>query len=157
MKVMVEIDNRCEPARLPAADQCRRWLEETLDFLELEGRFSVSLQYLTRTDATALNRRYRGKAAATNVLSFPAGLPAPVIEKLDFQPLGDIAICPELLAAEANEQNKALESHWAHMLVHGMLHLLGYDHLEQDAAMAMERIEIAVLNKFGISNPYLIG
>ncbi|MCY4356830.1 MAG: rRNA maturation RNase YbeY [Gammaproteobacteria bacterium] len=157
MKVMVEIDNRCASGQLPGESLCQSWLKATLNYLQLEGDFSVSLQFLPRSEAQALNRQYRGKSSATNVLSFPAQLPTAVLENLEIQPLGDIAVCPELVESEAVAQNKSLESHWAHILIHGMLHLLGHDHVQESAATAMETIEIGVLKKFGIANPYLIG
>jgi probable rRNA maturation factor len=97
-----------------------------------------------------LNSRYRGKRHATNVLSFPAA-PMPGA------PLGDLVICAQVLRAEAHEQNKSLRAHWAHLVVHGALHLVGYDHERDADARRMERREIVVLRRLGFPNPYRLG
>ena len=101
----------------------------------------------------ALNRQFRGKDKPTNVLAFPAiGAQGAVP-----QPLGDVVICPAVLRREAHEQGKTLQAHWAHLVVHGALHLAGFDHeLERDA-QRMERREIAVLRSLGFDNPYRMG
>ncbi len=110
----------------------------------------VVVRLVDAEEMTRLNGQYRGKARPTNVLSFPAepppGLPDPA--------LGDIVICAPVVADEAAAQNKPLPAHWAHLVVHGTLHLLGYDHVEADAAEEMERLERDILSTFGISNPY---
>ena len=101
-------------------------------------------------ESRRLNARYRGKDKPTNVLSFPAvELPAG-----PERPLGDLVICPDVLRAEAREQRKSLRAHWAHLVVHGTLHLVGYDHEESADADRMERREIAVLRRLGFPNPY---
>ena len=100
-----------------------------------------------------LNARYRGKDKPTNVLSFPAS-PLPAAPSAPAQPLGDLVICPPVLRAEAREQGKSLRAHWAHLVVHGALHLLGYDHERDADARRMERREIAVLRRLGFPNPY---
>jgi probable rRNA maturation factor len=104
-------------------------------------------------ESARLNARFRGRPAPTNVLSFsPAPLPrrAP----LAAAPLGELVICPRLLRQEAREQDKTLEAHWAHLVVHGALHLAGYDHERAAQARRMERREIAVLRRLGFGNPY---
>jgi len=102
------------------------------------------------TESRRLNARFRGKDRPTNVLSFPAAaLPAG-----PEHPLGDIVICPMVLRAEAREQRKTLRAHWAHLVVHGTLHLVGYDHEDPADADRMERREIAVLRRLGFPNPY---
>ena len=102
-------------------------------------------------ESRRLNARYRGRDKPTNVLSFPAPeLPA-VPDQL---PLGDLVICPEVLRAEAREQRKSLRAHWAHLVVHGTLHLIGYDHMQPGEACRMERREISVLRRLGFPNPY---
>jgi probable rRNA maturation factor len=112
----------------------------------------LSVRVVGRAESRRLNSHYRGKDYATNVLSFPApALPAPG----DLQPLGDLVICPQVLKREAQEQNKTLRAHWAHLVVHGALHLIGYDHERSSAeARRMERREIAVLRELGFANPY---
>ena len=106
-------------------------------------------------ESQALNREYRGKDKPTNVLSFPSELPEEVLDSLPREPLGDIIICVPVVFAEAAEQGKAARDHWAHLTVHGVLHLLGFDHIEDDEAEEMEGLEIRVLAGLGIANPYL--
>ena len=105
---------------------------------------------MARAESRRLNARYRGRDRPTNVLSFPAeripGAPA--------QPLGDLVICPAVLRAEARLQGKSLRAHWAHLIVHGTLHLLGYDHEDSGEAQRMERREITLLRRLGFANPY---
>lgn len=97
-----------------------------------------------------LNANYRGKDGATNVLSFPADLPA----ELDLPLLGDIVICAPVVIAEADQQGKTASAHWAHMTVHGTLHLLGYDHVKEEEAEIMEALESAILRQLDYSCPY---
>jgi probable rRNA maturation factor len=97
-----------------------------------------------------LNEYYRHKAGSTNVLSFPFEVPEGVLSHL----LGDLVICAAVVEREAREQGKDLEAHWAHMVVHGMLHLQGYDHISETDAAVMEAEEIAILNSLGFPNPY---
>ena len=105
-------------------------------------------------ESRRLNARYRGRDAPTNVLSFaPPALPAPA--RKSTRPLGDLVICPRVLSGEARAQAKTLEAHWAHLVVHGTLHLIGYDHQRAAEARRMERREIAVLRRLGFANPYL--
>jgi len=115
----------------------------------------VSVRLVGRAESRKLNAHYRGKDYATNVLSFPA-LPAAIAPKSSdaTQPLGDLVICPPVLRVEAREQRKTLRAHWAHLVVHGSLHLIGYDHEDDADAQRMERREIAVLRKLGFTNPY---
>jgi probable rRNA maturation factor len=105
-------------------------------------------------ESRRLNAHYRGRDKPTNVLSFPAMVAAaPAGEP---QPLGDLVICPKVVSAEAREQRKSLRAHWAHLIVHGALHLIGYDHERPADARRMERREVAVLKRLGFSNPYSI-
>ena len=96
-------------------------------------------------------RVYRGKDKPTNVLSFP---PAPLPGRGESRPLGDLVICAQVVRSEAREQKKPLDAHWAHLVVHGALHLIGYDHEREAEAKRMERREIAVLRRLGFANPY---
>jgi len=110
----------------------------------------VSLRIVGPTEGRRLNRDYRGRDYATNVLSFPAGsLPA-----IAPRPLGDLVVCASVVAREAREQHKPVRAHWAHLVVHGVLHLLGHDHEDDAGARRMERREIAVLRALGFANPY---
>jgi probable rRNA maturation factor len=118
----------------------------------------VAVRLVGRAEIRKLNAQYRGKDYATNVLSFPA-LPAAIAPKSSAdtaQPLGDLVICPPVLRVEAREQHKTLRAHWAHLVVHGALHLIGYDHEDDEDARRMERREVAVLRKLGFENPYKV-
>ena len=102
-------------------------------------------------ESRRLNRSYRGKDAPTNVLSFPAS----ALEHASDGALGDLAICAPVVAREARAQDKPLAAHWAHMVVHGVLHLLGHDHRHDREARRMERAEVEILRAFGYQNPYI--
>ena len=113
-------------------------------------RLSASILFAGDAEVHALNREWRGKDKPTNVLSFPTTAPAGVKP----QPLGDIVICPAVLKREAREQGKPERAHWAHLVVHGTLHLVGYDHEDDADARRMERREVAVLRRLGFPDPY---
>jgi probable rRNA maturation factor len=114
------------------------------------------------TESRRLNARYRGRNKPTNVLSFPAAelpvgrskAPQAALDNPTIRPLGDLVICPDVLRAEAREQHKSLRAHWAHLVVHGALHLVGYDHEDLADANRMERREVSVLRRLGFANPY---
>ena len=114
----------------------------------------ITLRVVDEDEIRILNRDYRGKDAPTNVLSFPFdmpdGLPEGAVELL----LGDIIICDAVVRREAEEQHKPLDAHWAHMVTHGVLHLLGYDHIDDDDALVMETLEIRALGELGFPDPY---
>ncbi len=106
-------------------------------------------------ESQELNATYRQKNAPTNVLSFASDLPEAMIDKLGYRPLGDLVICIPIVLAQANEQQKSPQHHFTHLVVHGILHLLGYDHETCDNdAQQMEALEIAILKQLGIDNPY---
>lgn len=113
----------------------------------------VTIRIVDIDEMTKLNENYRHKQGPTNVLSFPADLP----EEVEEDYLGDIVICAPVVNREAKEQGKTEDLHWAHMVVHGMFHLLGHDHETETEAEAMETLEIAVLQNLGFSNPYQHG
>ncbi|MDD1625774.1 MAG: rRNA maturation RNase YbeY, partial [Methylococcaceae bacterium] len=102
-------------------------------------------------ESAELNEQYRHKQGPTNILSFPVEVPFGIELNL----LGDLVVCAPVLEKEALEQHKALTDHWAHIIVHGVLHLLGYDHIDDKEAELMENKEITILNKLNIKNPYL--
>ncbi len=110
----------------------------------------VSMLITDIDEMQQLNKQYRDKDQATNVLSFPMRLPV----EDDVYLLGDIALCAPVIKLEANQQSKSEMSHWAHMVVHGMLHLQGYDHINSDEAEEMERLEIKILHQLGFADPY---
>lgn len=117
---------------------------------------NVAVCIVDENSMQAINNEYRGKNKPTNILSFPfetpEGLPDDALE-IDF--LGDLVICPQVLSNEATMQKKSLDAHWKHILIHGILHLLGYDHIEDDEAEIMENLEISLLSQLSIDNPYL--
>ncbi len=133
---------------LPAASSVRRWVAAALAQQQQAGALCVRL--VDESEGRELNRDWRGKDYATNVLSFPAELE---IEQQRW--LGDLVICAPVVAREAVEQNKASKDHCAHLTVHGVLHLLGYDHQDEAEALAMEALEVEILAQLGIANPYL--
>ena len=105
-------------------------------------------------ESRRLNARYRGRDKPTNVLSFPVAELPPAVAEGEPRPLGDLVICPQVLRTEARDQKKSLRAHWAHLVVHGSLHLIGYDHEHDTDANRMERREISVLRRLGFANPY---
>lgn len=116
------------------------------------GDAELALRVVDEPEGRELNATYRGRNYATNVLSFEAGLPEGVLPQM----LGDIAICAPVVEREAGEQGKAVEAHWAHMLVHGVLHLLGYDHIDDADAERMEALEREILDGLGYPDPYAV-
>lgn len=134
---------------LPSEDDFQRWARTALEGAE-DKDYELSLRIVDTEEMIELNHQYRHKNKATNVLSFPADLP----EELNLPLLGDIVICAPIVEKEACEQEKTLPAHWAHMLIHGMLHLLGYDHLDDDEADTMEALEINYLARLGFTSPY---
>jgi probable rRNA maturation factor len=136
---------------LPAARDFRLWAAAALGARARGREISVSLVGAARS--RALNAHYRGRDHATNVLSFPA---PPQGAAGSAGLLGDLVICPAVLRAEARAQHKSARAHWAHLVVHGVLHLAGYDHERADDARRMERREVRVLAGLGVANPYRI-
>jgi len=134
----------------PSATEIESWVRAVLEHQQEHGEVSVAL--LSEEAIQQLNRDYRGKDQATNVLSFPADIP----DFVDLKHLGDILICPSVVRREAQEQGKQESAHWAHMVVHGCLHLLGYDHIEDDQAEQMESLETVILAKLGYPAPYIV-
>jgi probable rRNA maturation factor len=137
---------------LPSALSFRRWVEAALAGAKRRKPAELAIRIVGTREGRRLNRDYREKDYATNVLSFPIDLPPGVSLPL----IGDLAICAPVVAREAAEQGKPSNHHWAHMTVHGVLHLLGYDHIEDAEAEAMEALEARILTKLGISDPYAI-
>lgn len=132
----------------PEDEQIQQWISASL--FDKTNDTEISIRIVDETEMSQLNHRYRGQNKPTNVLSFPADIPS----DLKLPLLGDIVICAPVIEAEAKQQNKAGIAHWAHMLVHGTLHLLGYDHVEDSQATEMESLEISILQKLGYTNPY---
>lgn len=136
-------------AGIPAANSFRRWAAAALDGRIREADLAIRL--VDDREGLALNRHYRGKDYPTNVLAFPADLP----EGVKLPLLGDLVICAPVVVREASEQNKKVSAHYAHLTVHGILHLLGWDHEDEREAECMEQLEREILATLGIGDPYL--
>ena len=141
-------------AGLPSAISFRKWVAAALDGRIREA--DLAIRVVDSKEGRALNRHYRGKDYATNVLSFPAdvaeGVKLPKGVKMPL--LGDLVICAPVVAKEAREQGKPLNAHYAHLTVHGTLHLLGWDHEDECDAECMEKLEREILDGLGIEDPY---
>ncbi|MGH8190979.1 MAG: rRNA maturation RNase YbeY [Rhodanobacteraceae bacterium] len=135
---------------VPAPDSFRHWVAAALDGARHHEAAELSIRIVGAREGRHLNQRYRGKDHATNVLSFPAELPRGVTSPL----LGDLVICAPVVAREAREQGKTPRGHYAHLTVHGILHLLGYDHQNDRDAKCMESLETRVLAALGIADPH---
>ncbi|WP_295937869.1 rRNA maturation RNase YbeY [uncultured Xanthomonas sp.] len=139
-------------AGLPAAPSFRKWVAAALKSRIREADLAIRL--VDDREGRALNQHYRGKDYATNVLSFPAELPEGLPKGVKLPLLGDLVICAPVVAREAAEQDKPLNAHYAHLTVHGVLHLLGWDHEDDKEAEAMEQLEREILADLGVSDPY---
>lgn len=135
---------------LPTENDFQQWLEAVLPQFQEESE--VTIRIVDEAESQGLNLTYRGKDKSTNVLSFPFEAPP----GMELPLLGDLVICRQVVEKEALEQNKALNAHWAHMVVHGSLHLLGYDHIVDEEAEEMEAIEIEIMQSLGHPDPYLL-
>ena len=147
----VAVNYAAPRAGVPAAVSFRKWVAAAL-----KGRIreaDLAIRIVDEREGQALNRHYRGKDYATNVLSFPAELP----EGVKLPLLGDLVICAPVGAREAAEQGKPVAAHYAHLTVHGVLHLLGWDHEHDKDAEAMEQLEREVLAELGLPDPYVAG
>lgn len=149
MSLRVDIQSACsEP--VPDEDDIRSWIAAALIGPEMREDTEVSVRLVAEDEMSRLNQAYRGKAGPTNVLSFPSDLPP----ELELPLLGDIVICAPVVIREAAEQGKSLSAHWAHMAVHGALHLLGYDHVKNEDADIMEGLESRILESLDYPCPY---
>lgn len=148
--VRVDVQRRVQ-AWAPARAEIAKWASVALGPRAL-GR-EMGVRVVGPAESRRLNSRYRGKDKPTNVLSFPVA-PLPSTPASVVRPLGDLVICPQVLRTEAREQKKTLKAHWAHLVVHGVLHLIGYDHEREAEASRMEQREISVLRRLGFANPY---
>lgn len=147
---MLELDLQVASARpLPAESDFRRWCELALRQRSADSELTIRL--VDEAEGRELNRTWRHKDYPTNVLSFPADIPEGL---LDIPLLGDLVICVPVVEREAAEQGKAPDAHWAHLVIHGCLHLLGYDHVEDAEAEEMESLERDLLAELGYPDPY---
>jgi probable rRNA maturation factor len=147
---VIELDLQCESqGAIPSEADLRRWCE--LGLRQRTADSELTIRLVDEPEGRELNRTWRQKHYATNVLSFPAEVPDGL---LDIPLLGDLVICVPVLEREAVEQGKTLQAHWAHLVIHGCLHLLGYDHIDDDEAEEMESIERQLLAELGHTDPY---
>ncbi|HJR10857.1 MAG TPA: rRNA maturation RNase YbeY [Rhodanobacteraceae bacterium] len=135
---------------VPTPASFRRWTETALSAARHRKPAELSIRIVGAREGRALNRQYRGKDYATNVLSFPVELPRGISSPL----LGDLVICAPVVVREAREQGKPPRSHYAHLTIHGVLHLLGFDHQNERDAVRMEALETRILAALGIADPY---
>ncbi|WP_304640407.1 rRNA maturation RNase YbeY [Pseudomonas sp.] len=143
----VDIQRASNAPNLPDDESLIRWAE--LALADKPGH-ELTIRLVDEPESQELNATYRGKDYPTNVLSFPSDLPP----ELNIPLLGDLVICAPVVAREAAEQGKPLAGHWAHMVIHGCLHLVGYDHIDDDDAEQMEALERRLLAELGIADPY---
>ena len=149
MKHIVDIQNACDAQQLPNDEIFQQWIDTALGSVT-DQTFELTIRLVNSDESQQLNNQYRKKDKPTNVLSFPFEVP----EGIELNLLGDLVICASVVEQEAKAQDKALFDHWAHMVTHGCLHLLGYDHINDTDANEMEALEIEILKKLSISNPY---
>ncbi len=153
MNVLVDVQLACSDDTIPEADDIDTWVSRAVVAAGESRDCEVSVRIVSADEIRALNREFRDSDRPTNVLSFPTG-PIEGLPAGEPVPLGDIVVCAEVIAEEARAQGKRPGDHWAHMLVHGTLHLLGFDHQEEPQAAEMESIETAILTEHGLRDPY---
>ncbi|MFD1806897.1 rRNA maturation RNase YbeY [Pasteurella oralis] len=149
-QVIIDLQIATEnPENLPSAAQIQTWANHALqpELSDLE----MTVRIVDEAESHQLNLTYRGKDKPTNVLSFPFECP----DEVELSLLGDLVICRQVVEKEAQQQGKALMAHWAHMIVHGSLHLLGYDHIDDAEAEEMESLETEIMQALGFDDPYL--
>ncbi len=153
MTVQVHVQYALPERDLPSSVDIKRWAVEALEGRRTAAQMTVRI--VNDNEAALLNQTYRHRQGPTNVLSFPFVLPVQKPTASDVEDyLGDVVICASVVAREAHEQHKELIAHWAHMVVHGSLHLLGYDHLADEQAQTMEALETTILARMGYPDPY---
>ena len=149
-KMIIDLQIACEQETgLPTVEQIEQWATAAVQPQSDEVEMTVRI--VDEAESHELNLNYRGKDRPTNVLSFPFECP----DEVELPLLGDLVICRQVVEREAQEQDKPVMAHWAHMVVHGSLHLLGYDHIEDDEAEEMESLETQIMTGLGSADPYL--
>ncbi len=148
MSIDLDVQIASENKQLPDQRQLLQWVEQALN--NVRENAELTIRIVDEAESQTLNNDYRGKNKPTNVLSFPFEGP----EGIELDLLGDLVICAPVVAQEAADQQKEIHNHWAHMVIHGTLHLLGYDHIEDDQAQEMESLETKLLAQIGIADPY---
>ena len=150
MKYYIDIQHACQETIPVTDDILRHWA--TCALAPYRDSAELTLRFVDIEEITHLNHLYRKQNKATNVLAFPATYPNEI--ELDYPLLGDVIICPAILKQESITLEKTLTAHWAHIVIHGVLHLLGYDHIKEDEANIMQSIEIQLIAGLGFDNPY---
>lgn len=146
----IDLQLATEHTLCPSLSQLSKWVDATLLATHSTPESELTIRIVDSKESHSLNHQYRGFDKPTNVLSFPFDAPPGIELNL----LGDLVICAPIVEKEAAEQKKAQIAHWAHLVVHGTLHLLGYDHIEDEEAETMEALEITILNTLDFPNPY---
>jgi probable rRNA maturation factor len=152
-RIQLDIQHACDPALAPDRERLSRWAEAALT-AAAAPRSELLIRLVEPDEIRRLNRDFRGRDCATNVLSFPFEPPPGLPTEIAGAPLGDLVICAAVVDREAGEQGKPPDAHWAHMVVHGVLHLLGYDHVSEPQADEMEHQERRILAELGYPDPY---
>ncbi len=159
----LELQNPYGFDTIPDKNDLKKWSNSALQTLNDgadDSNISLVIRVVDEEEGIELNHTYRNKESATNVLSFPYEVPDYAVDIPELQDeysqryLGDLVLCEKVVVTEAKVQNKTLEQHWAHLVIHGVLHLQGYDHIDDDEAMKMESLEIEILESLGFDNPY---
>lgn len=152
--LILDMQNATAYPNIPTQEQLELWVNNALSFIDIEeDEVELTIRFADAEEIQALNNNYRSKDKPTNVLSFPANYEIPD-SSVYF--MGDLIICLTVVEAESIEQGKTFDNHLAHMTTHGVLHLLGYDHIIEEEAEEMESLEIEILEKLSIANPYEI-
>ena len=146
--ITVDLQLVCDDKTVPEIADFQLWSEAALGVYKKP--FELTIRLVNIDESRELNHQYRGKDKPTNVLSFPFEVP----EGVELDLLGDLVICVDVVEQEAIEQQKSLQAHWAHMVIHGCLHLLGFDHIEDDEAEEMEALETKLITALGFAAPY---
>lgn len=148
VRLALDVQRASKAKGVPSDALLRRWARAAL--ADTGGSHELTVRIVDAKESAALNKEYRHKQGPTNVLSFPFEAPPGVVTRL----LGDLVLCAEVVQREAQEQGKSPQAHWAHMIVHGVLHLRGFDHLAPDEAVEMEALETEILARLGYPDPY---
>tara|TARA_R110000822_G_scaffold226254_14_gene359026 strand:+ start:7354 stop:7842 length:489 start_codon:yes stop_codon:yes gene_type:complete len=152
MNLTIDMENASSSPNVPDEKLVHQWVYAALAEINTGGKddLELSVRVVDEEESADLNQRYRHKQGATNVLSFPADLP----DSLQLPLLGDLVICAQIVEREARQQDKSLDAHWAHMLIHGSLHLMGYDHIDDRDAEEMELLETKIITSLNFPPPY---
>jgi probable rRNA maturation factor len=150
MSYQIDIQSVCDEILPFSEKQLNAWV--ALALKSHTPSAELTLRFVSTAEMTTLNHTYRHINASTNVLAFPASYPKDLT--LDYPFLGDVVVCPDVLLKESQSLNKSLNAHWAHILIHGVLHLLGYDHMKEDETIIMQTTESQLLATLGFDNPY---